>query len=76
MSSTPAETTIEPASPPEIERPPEDLDPGGGSWFRGPVRGGLVAAGLVCQRLQRAYLDNAADAAPGCRLAQFEIDLR
>jgi len=47
MSSTPAETTIEPASPPEIERPPEDLDPGGGSWFRGPVRGGLVAAGIV-----------------------------
>ena len=46
MSSSPAETTIEPASPPEIERPPEDLDPGG-SWFRGPVRGGLVAAGIA-----------------------------
>jgi HlyD family secretion protein len=41
MSSTPAETTIEPPSPPEIERPPEDLDPGG-SWFQGPRRGVAV----------------------------------
>jgi HlyD family secretion protein len=46
MSSSPAETTIEPPSPPAIERPPEDPVPNR-PWFRGPVRGGLVAAGIA-----------------------------
>lgn len=48
MSSSPAETTIEPPSPTAIERPPEDPGPNG-SWFSGPsfqrpARGVLIAA--------------------------------
>jgi HlyD family secretion protein len=43
MSSSPAETTLEPASPPAIERPPGDPVPNR-SWFQGPRRGAAVAA--------------------------------
>jgi HlyD family secretion protein len=48
MSSSSAETTIEPPSPSAIERPPENPDPGGSwvnsSWFHGPLRGVIIAA--------------------------------
>ncbi|MGB6472834.1 MAG: efflux RND transporter periplasmic adaptor subunit [Candidatus Sulfotelmatobacter sp.] len=48
MSPSPAEATVESPSPPALEKPPEDLADGSsrfnGSWFKGPVRGLLVAA--------------------------------